>query len=194
MKTKILLSLLFIFTLTACDGDDSGPSGDISEFLDDFFGPPNLGNDDEDTTPPVLDQNNDININEVVFLDADVRAWAQTASLNASVNGGELRVPYSQAQQWPASTTAPANANANVWVIANIDGTWYGATFEWLRFGQQAKAFSAIRSTDGYINQSEFDGWEVTSGETLGIMVSTPARNGQRTINERSNISTVVAP
>ncbi|MCC5843630.1 MAG: hypothetical protein JJU05_05200 [Verrucomicrobia bacterium] len=140
---------------------------------------------------------NDINPSNVVFLDADVSSWAQTATLNASVSGGSVSLSYDMATQWPSARTRARDGgsiNANAWVVVNVDGTWYAATFDWLKTGQQAKATSAVTGANGHISHPPLNNFRPRSGETYGFMVSTPARSADRTINERSNISTVVWP
>lgn len=140
---------------------------------------------------------NDIDVGSVTFLDADVSGWPQTANLNASISGGTLNLNYDQARQWPdASVRAKDGSamNANPWVIVNVDGTYYGATFEWLKSGQTSKPTSVVTGSGGHIVQPPLNTFRPVSGQRYGFMVTTPARGGARTINERSNISVVTWP
>ena len=76
----------------------------------------------------------------------------------------------------------------NPWIFAKVGGQWYGATFEWLRPGQTCKSISAT-DLGPHIKKSPLDNWVPKSGETVGLMVSTPARVGpEGPINERSNV------
>lgn len=140
---------------------------------------------------------NDIDPNSVVFLDADVSGWAQTATLRASISGGTLNLNYNQASQWPAASVRAkdgSSLNANPWVIVNVNGTYYGATFEWLKSGQTSKPTAVVTGSGGHIVQPPLNTFRPVSGQQYGFMVSTPARGGARTINERSNISVVTWP
>jgi hypothetical protein len=140
---------------------------------------------------------NDIDPSQVVFLDDDVSGWAQTATLNAGVSGGTVSLGYDKARVWPTANTRANDGgplNANCWVVVNINGTWYAGTFDWLRTGQTSKAASAVTGANGHIQRAPLNAWRPSSGETLGFMVSTPARGAERTINERSNISVVTWP
>ena len=127
----------------------------------------------------------------VRWLHTDVSAWPQTASLNASIGGGTINMPYSKAKVWPAS----GGVNANCWAIVNIGGTWYAATFEYLRSGQTAKPTAVLDGSKGdHFKVSPLSSWRPSSGERFGIMVSGLARGGLRNVQERSNISMVTGP
>ncbi len=82
----------------------------------------------------------------------------------------------------------------NAWVFAQIDGAWYATTWEWLRPGQTSKTTNPLQGGKGYIQHEPVRSWRPQSGELIGLMVSTPARTAERTINERSNVSLVVWP
>jgi hypothetical protein len=138
-------------------------------------------------------------VSAVKWLDFDISGWPETAILSASVSGGSVNLNYDKSNSWPASSIEARGGgkmNANAWVIVNLDGQWYGATWEWLRVGQTVKAASSVTSKDGHIGHPLFKGWSPKSGESYGFLVSTPARWGTQgsTINERSNISMVAWP
>ena len=127
----------------------------------------------------------------VKFLHTDVSGWAVTASLHASVGGGTINMPYSKARVWPAVD----GVNANPWVFVNMNGQWYAATFEWLRFGQTSKPVGVLDGSKGdHIKVSPLSGWRPRSGERIGIMVSGLARTKMRNVQERSNVSMVTWP
>ena len=82
----------------------------------------------------------------------------------------------------------------NPWVFAKVDGRWYAATYEWLRPGQECKGISAS-NIGAHIKVSPLSRWTPQSGETIGLMVSTPARFGpQGPRHERSNVVRVRWP
>ena len=104
----------------------------------------------------------------IKWLHADVSGWPVTASLNASV-GGTIHLPYSKAKVWPAVD----GVNANPWVIVNMDGQWYAATFEWLRHGQTSKPKGVLDGSMGdHIKVPPLNRWRPRSGERIGLMVS----------------------
>lgn len=123
------------------------------------------------------------------WLHADVSGWAQTANLQASVGGGSINLSYDKAKVWPAM----GGANANPWVIVNLNGQWYAGTFEWLRYGQTAKPMSVL-SGGGHIKVPPLSSWRPRSGERIGLMVSGLARDSTRNVQERSNVVMVTWP
>ena len=126
-----------------------------------------------------------------IFLHSDVSAWPATAKLSASVSGGQIRMPYDKAKAWPGID----GINANPWVIVNLDGQWYAATFEWLRVGQTSKPVGVLDGSKGdHIKVSPLNRWRPRSGERIGLMVSGLARAQTRNVKERSNVSWVVWP
>jgi hypothetical protein len=139
----------------------------------------------------------ELSLKDVVWLDTDISGWPITTQLNASVSGGTMQLPYDKARVWPTASTRASNGgplNANAWIVVNVDGTWYAATWEWLRTGQTSKPISAVTGGGGHIPRPPLNTFRPRSGETYGFIVSTPARTSDRTINERSNVSLVVWP
>ena len=122
----------------------------------------------------------------VKFLNTDVSNWPVTASLNASVGGGKVNLPYSKARVWPASD----GVNANPWVFVNLGGQWYAATWEYLRQGQTMKDMSG-KSWGDHIKVAPLSSWEPRPGERFGLMVSGLVRGGLSNVKERSNVSMV---
>ncbi|MCC5843636.1 MAG: hypothetical protein JJU05_05230 [Verrucomicrobia bacterium] len=152
------------------------------------------GEGGQDTSPPAATEGSPIDLGSVVWLDANVSGWAQTSNLRASLSGNSLRLDHNQASQWPNTRTTASNGgalNGNCWVLVNVGGTWYAATFDWMRTGQTSKSKNSVRGTGGHIRQPPLNNWTPTPGETYGFMVTTPARTSERTINERSNVSMV---
>ena len=127
----------------------------------------------------------------IKWLHNDVSDWAVTASLSASVGGGTINMPYSKARVWPAV----GGVNANPWVIVNLNGQWYAATFEWFRHGQTSKPVGVLNGAMGdHIKASPLSGWRPRSGERFGLMVSGLARAQSRNVRERSNVVMVTWP
>ena len=122
--------------------------------------------------------------------------WPVTTTLNAHVSGNTLVLANDKERTWPRGLEARGGGaiNANAWVFVDVGGTWYAATWEWLRTGQHSKLLSWVKGTDGHIHGAPLSTWTPKSGETYGFMVSTPARSAVRTVNERSNVSWVVWP
>ena len=127
----------------------------------------------------------------IKWLHTDVSSWAETASLHASIGSSTINMPYSKSKVWPEVD----GVNANPWVIVNMDGQWYAATFEWLRYGQTSKPRAVLDGSLGdHIKVSPLNRWRPHSGERFGIMVSGLARTSMRNVKERSNISMVTWP
>ena len=126
----------------------------------------------------------------VRWLHTDVSSWPVTAGMSASV-GSSINFPYSKTEAWPEVD----GVNANCWVFANVNGTWYAATFEWLRRGQTSKPKGVLDGSMGdHIKVSPLSGWRPASGERIGLMVSGLARTQLRNVKERSNIVMVTWP
>ena len=128
----------------------------------------------------------------VVWLHTDVSGWAQTASLNASVSGGQIVLKYDKAKVWPGVSAGGTICNANPWVFVHRNGKWYAATFEWLRPGQTSKPVSTVNGD--HIKKSPLENFNPVSGEVYGFMVSGLARDKTRNVRERSNVDMVRWP
>jgi hypothetical protein len=150
-----------------CGGDDSGGGGGGGSFPSEIDGP-------------------------IIWLNTDVSGWAETATLNASVGGGMINLPYDKAHVWPARS----GVNANPWAIVKIGGQWYAATWEYLRHGQIAKPMGVL-SKQGFgdhFKVAPLSSWTPRSGERFGLMVSGLARGQLRNVKERSNVTMVTWP
>ena len=115
------------------------------------------------------------------------------ASLNASVGGGMISLPYDKARVWPQRS----GVNANPWAIVKINGQWYAATWEYLKFGQIAKPACVLGKCGGqgdHFKVAPLSSWRPVSGERFGLMVSGLARGNLRNVKERSNVSMVTWP
>lgn len=195
-----LFAGLLAFLMTGCDLDSSSGEDLVSQLSEQASsGSSSSSDSSEDATPSQASSGggNDIDPSTVIFQDEDVSGWAQTATLNAGVSGGTAILNYDKARVWPTANTRANDGgplNANCWVVVNVGGQWYAATFDWLRTGQTSKAASAVTGANGHIVGAPLNSWRPSSGERIGFMVTTPARGGERTLNERSNISEAIWP
>ena len=135
-------------------------------------------------------------LREVVWLHADASEWEETSTISEVTFGGSGRnvsqicFPHSKAGRWPRSGVG----EGNVWIFAEIDGTWYAATWDYLRVGQVCKSAHGFSWSDrrhgvgAHTQRPPLEGWTPRSGETVGFMVSGFARTSERTTLERSNV------
>ena len=136
----------------------------------------------------------EIDPGQITWLHTNVSNWAVTSTVTGvtlPVAGGTMCIFHTKAGQWPVYNDNGNLGEGNPWVFANIGGQWYGATFEWLRPGQQCKAVVTRAGRDGlgaHTKSPPMTSWEPQSGEFVGFAMSTRARDGGRTSNERSNI------
>jgi hypothetical protein len=135
-------------------------------------------------TSSASDATGSLDLDKVTWLHADVSDWPQTSQLtDVKVTGQKITLGHTKAGKWPTQS----GIEGNPWVFVNRDGKWYGATFEWLRSGQTSKNVTADEI--GPLTKKEpLASWRPQPGELVGFMVSTQARDGNRTINERSNV------
>lgn len=171
--------------------------------------PPDPGPDPE---PPSGDAP-EIDLASVTWLHTNVSGWAETSRIdhvgieypkNGDPDNGTVCFPHTKAGQWP--TFDGGTGEGNVWVFGRINGQWYAATCEWLKPGQTCKRFSNRTAPDSWgigphTKKAPLESWGPKSGEWIGIMVSTRARDGQRSLDangnpvlERSNVARVRWP
>ena len=82
------------------------------------------------------------------------------------------------------------DTNANPWAIVQIGGTWYAATWEWLRAGQTSKPMWVLDKSTGkgdHFKVSPLSKWTPKSGDEFYVMVSGHARAAGRNVKERAN-------
>lgn len=138
------------------------------------------------------DGTDDINASSVVYLHANISSWAVTSTVTRVTidPGSQICIFHTKAGKWP--TPFEHNVEGNVWAFANINGTWHGATWEWIRSGQVCKHIE--KEWPRFATPAPMSSWRPRSGELVGFGTSTHARNARRTINERSNIVLVPWP
>jgi hypothetical protein len=136
-------------------------------------------------------------LEDVVWLHANVRDWPVTTKIvGAKVANGQIQFPYDKANVWPVATSGTGkDTNANPWAIVQIGGTWYAATWEWLRAGQTSKPMWVLDKSTGkgdHFKVSPLNNWKPKSGERFYVMVSGHARSTGRNVKERSDPVEVV--
>jgi len=133
-----------------------------------------------------------LDLSEVVWLHTNVSGWAQTSTItNTSIGDPPISIEHTKSGLWPRGDFSSSGAivDSNAWVFANIDGTWYGATWEWFRPGQTSKDVGASDFQTHVNGAPPLNNWTPQSGEQIGLMVSTPARLGpDGPVHERSNV------
>lgn len=150
---------------------------------------PPLGKNDQADLP--------FRMSELVFLHApEAVDWDVTSTITEvtfQTSGShvtDICFPHTKAGRWKRSGAG----EGNVWVIAQVNGTWYAATWDYIRPGQVCKSASGFTWDDrrdgigAHTKQSPLNTWRPDHGERIGIMVSGFARTSQRTVLERSNI------
>lgn len=144
-----------------------------------------------DSVPGGSAPRDELNLEQVRWLHSNVSSWPRASTVTKTFIGDPpICIEHTKSSVWPsiASRGTKTAVAGNPWIFAKVDGQWYGATFEWLRSGQTCKQISAA-DLGPHIKKSPLDGWVPTSGEEIGLMVSTPARAGpEGPVRERSNV------
>lgn len=134
-----------------------------------------------------------LDLSKVKWLHTDVSGWKRTATLSSIKFGtSTLTLNYDKACAWPGVNIGGIDLNANPWVFVQLDGIWYGATWEWLKVCQTMKGLYAVDGS--HIKVPPLDNWKPVSGETYYFMVSGLARQTQRNAKERSNLLKIIWP
>jgi hypothetical protein len=124
-------------------------------------------------------------------LHANITNWKVNSTVTGvrfPGGGSQMCIFHTAAGKWPRFRQNGALGEGNPWVFAFINGFWYGGTFEWLRPGQQCKPNITRTNIGPHVKRSPLSRWAPRSGEKVGFAMSTPARDGTRTNNSRSNI------
>lgn len=130
----------------------------------------------------------------------EVASWPQTAKIDVveqdgnPAAGGPMCIAFTLSTYWPSTPyfgDPSVPIYANQWYFANIGGQWYGGPGEYLRsdrasFCKTGQGTNAIGPDGGWTGPMAT--WVPKVGELVGYMISTPARAGFRTINERSDV------
>ena len=148
----------------------------------------------------------EIDLSQVVFLNYNISGWPITSTLTSvSISAGEICMPHTKAGKWPttAETGSGVTVEANTWVIANVNGTWYAAIFEWQvpggickSLGSSLPATTVASQMKSHVKFAPLTSWTPTSGEVVYIFVSALAWPGHVPIltEERSQVLRAVWP
>ena len=131
----------------------------------------------------------------------NVSDWAITSEVrNISISGSTVCIDHSKAGAWPEVSIDdnPPNIEANIAIVVNVDGKWYGGGFDWLGDGRICKTVDPSEYGRDQIRVAPLDGsWHgPRSGETVGLLITTPSSNRipVRSVNERTPIVLVTWP
>lgn len=127
----------------------------------------------------------------IIAKGADPRGWTETSTLGTVTHiGDQLCTPHSMAGIWPGVPfygDETSLVEGNQWLFAFIGGQWYAGAAEFLRSPAQiCKTYAGFIGED--FGGTPMEGWSPAPGEAVGIMVSCPARGGQWSLAERSNV------
>ena len=135
--------------------------------------------------PPALDQ--------LVWLHSDISAWPETHTLSAvTVSDSQICLENDGVHEWPIVDFDGTELVGNPWIVLEHEGTWYAATWEWLRPNQECKSRSSVNGD--HIKKAPLENWSPKSGETYWFMVSGLARFSERNVEARTNLVQVVWP
>jgi hypothetical protein len=145
----------------------------------------------------------DLSMGQAQWLHTNVSGWSSTSNLSSvSVSSDQICLHHDKASAWDTRVIGgDVEVAANPWVfvwapdLSHLGGTWYAATWEWMRPGQTCK--NRLSVAGDHIKQSPFhstSGWRPSTGEELYFMVSGLARGSERNNSERSNVVRVVWP
>ncbi|HVH57935.1 MAG TPA: Ig-like domain-containing protein [Vicinamibacterales bacterium] len=131
----------------------------------------------------------------------NISDWPATSTVtNVSINGSTVCLDHTKAGQWPPVSIDdnPPNIEANILIVVNVDGKWYGGGFDWLGTGRTCKTVDPSEYGVDQIRVPPLDGsWHgPRSGEEVGLLISSPSSNRipVRSVNERTNIVLVRWP
>ena len=205
MTRGLVLLIGMTFMLSACDlgyDDDDVKTETVSEVTEATPAEevaaeetqPAESADESSDAEPADSGSLPVSLSQVVWLHTDVSDWRQTATLSdVYVQGDLIFLEYDKANSWPAINFNGGMVNANPWIFVQQGGTWYAATWEWLRPGQTAKSTRAVRGD--HINASPLSNFVPRSGTQYGFMVSGLARTSDHhNVAERSNVVMMTWP
>lgn len=137
-----------------------------------------------------LQNGDEIDMNQVTYLHANVANWTVSSQVTKiSISRSQICIFHTKQGAWPVFSSVEGNP----WVIAKVNGRWYAGTYEWLKPGQACKGITAD-NIGGHIKQAPLANWRPRLGEEVYFFVSTIARFGDRTSNERSNAKRTIWP
>lgn len=132
----------------------------------------------------------DIDLTTVIFDHYNVTDWPITSELQPGAFLPMIELRYDKANVWPGRD----GVNANPWIIAEIDGAWRAATWEWLMTGQTVKDWRGKVFGDHIKRAAWPNNWMPKSGDTIYLMVSGLCRDSKRNVQERTQALKVIVP
>ena len=116
--------------------------------------------------------------------------WPITSDLNNfHVGPGVIRMGHTMHEHWPRKIVWGGLVYGNVWLVAQ----GWAATWDWVRRATYEKYLSG-EDLQRHIKAGGLDRWAPKEGEEVAFFISTLARYGQRTIDERSNVRVIRWP
>lgn len=127
---------------------------------------------------------------DVTYLHTPIADWPQTSVITGITMGpSQICVFHTGANRFPQSQYGEIIVEGNLWVFAPINGRWYGATWDWVRPGQQCKGENKYQLGPDQIRIPPMNTWIPASGSPICFAVSARARDGVPAGRERSNIA-----
>jgi len=130
--------------------------------------------------------------------DPTVTKWPITSEITSIyVDGGQTCLDHTMNEKWPVTIFEPPDGGpleGTHLIFANIGGVWYGGVYDYYRPGQTCKGTNKYQYGPEQIRSEPMGSWVPAKGEIVGFMVSTPARGGYNTKNERSYVKAFVFP
>jgi hypothetical protein len=132
----------------------------------------------------------EIDAHDVTYLHTNIADWPQTSVVTGITMGpSQICVFHTGANRFPVSIFGEIEVEGNLWVFAPIGGRWYGATWDWVRPGQQCKGENKYQLGPDQIRIPPMNTWIPESGSPICFAVSARARDGVPAGQERSNIA-----
>lgn len=123
----------------------------------------------------------------------DIAGWPVAVDLDhVEVMWNRIRFPYSPTGEWPLYD---GSVVGNLWFMAELNGQWHAGTVDWLRPHQKDKTLdvpleheTTAEALPTFIKAGPLGSYVPKKGDKCGMFVSSIARNGRTTVDERSNV------
>ena len=150
--------------------------------------------------PPPPRGADEIDASAVTYLHRNIANWPITSTVTRiTIRNNGICVYHTGAGTFPTSKLgAPGeeiDVEGNVWVFSQFGTRWYGATWDYLRPGQQCKSESTDALGVDQIRKPPMDHtWKPKSGDKLCFAASARARDHVQAGRVRSNIACTIKP
>ena len=132
-------------------------------------------------------------LRKLKWLHTNISDWPVTKKLReVRVSATHITLDFEDPTSWPAYTTDGGVIMGNPWIILKYQGTWYAATWEWLRHGQTTKFRYAVNGD--HIKKPPLNNWSPVPGETYYFMAAGLSRFNERNVRERTSIVAIEWP